>query len=523
MVCAWSYSNAIPVPPVLLAVAGLFLAPASAAEASAASRVRLRRSEAASRSALAVQRAGLRTAGAAKKHNQGPVSAGFFNSFSEGESTYDVEALSRKDSGLIVRPEHPLSDGGVKPSGWFHESKSNGDTQAFQTHYPAVKRGVASRAVGGGLGEWHLNGYGDWVQDYKHSKLHQGQAHKSPMWFDSSVGQFDGYGRSRMPYPDSVQFMTADGWMERTINTTLTCATSGCTASSLLQAFDPETEEASHCHFSLHLHPTDFDDMYSGERLNFISLNGVTVNNDCFPMTSGCNETTQAALFTCLNAMPLDNIVNSSVGTIEVSAQISDVVDECPYEGNLLSGVPMVTCLVRQKKLAEPAAPPGPGPEIPTPQIPVLTASSLEVTASAPLKCFSRGCTALANIVMNKTVANFSQCSLNVKVYQTDFDNDEDTWEGIEFVSVDGVNVAVNATPGGNPCRHLWKTGQQLSLAQTEYVILQDNDVTTSANNGLITVKAKISDYVDECAHDGYLLSGMVDVNCTVAIPMQDF
>lgn len=509
MVCAWRYSNAIP---VLLAVAGLFLAPASAVEVSASSRVRLKRSEAGH---------SVRAAGAAKKHVQGPVSAGFFNSFSEGESTYDVEAKSRKDSGLIIRPEHPLSDGGVKPSGWFHESKSNGPKQAFQTHYPEVKRGIATRAVGGGLGEWHLNGYGDWVQDYKHPTLRMGQSHKSPMWFDSSVGQFDGYGRSRMPYPDSVKFKSMDGFIERTINTTLTCAASGCTANSLLQAFDPETEEASNCHFSLHLHPTDFDDMYSGERLNFISLNGVTVNNDCFPMTSGCNETTQTALFTCLNELPLDNIVNSSVGTIEVSAQISDVVDECPYEGNLLSGVPMVTCLVRPKKLAEPAAAPGPGPEIPKPQIPVMTAPApLELYATAPLKCFSRGCTARADVVMNKTIANFSQCSLNVKVYQTDFDNDEDTWEGIEFLSVDGVNVAVNATPGGNPCRNLWKHGEQLSLAQTEFTLLQDNDVTTSANNGLITVKAKISDYVDECAHDGYLLNGIVDVNCTVAFPM---
>ena len=40
-------------------------------------------------------------------------------------------------------------------------------------------------------------------------------------------------------------------------------------------------------------------------------------------------------------------------GVLSLSAQISDMVDECPYEGNLLSAVPVVTCMVTHKEKRE--------------------------------------------------------------------------------------------------------------------------------------------------------------------------
>jgi hypothetical protein len=452
---------------------------------------------------------------ALSKHAQGPMSAGFFGSFSEAESTYDSEAdvkMNRRNYPLIP-PEHPYSDGGVRPSAFFHESQSGGPNQAYQTHYPALRTGIAGRTAGG-AGGWHQNGNGQWIQDYNsHVGERELQRHKSAAWFDSGVTQFDGYGRPRMPDPGSVQFMTS--WTERSVNTTLTCQASGCRASSMLQAFNPETEEASNCHFSLHLHPTDFDDQYSGERLTFIAVNGVTVNTDCFPMVSGCNESTQAPLFSCLNQLPLENIIDST-GTLTVEAQISDVVDECPYEGNLLSGVPMVTCLVRDRPAAISSTPLGaiapPLPVAPT-QGPV---SNLEVYVTSPLKCLTRGCSAETQLTLNRTAVNFSQCLLNVKIYQTDFDNEADTFEGLDFLSVDGQNVLYNVTPGGNPCRSTWANGRSMSLAEIETNVLPNFDVTAAAEDGLISVSTRISRYVDECAHDGYLLNGLVEVNCTV-------
>merc|ERR1719198_2382454 len=147
------------------------------------------------------------------------------------------------------------------------------------------------------------------------------------------------------------------------MNGTMACAAAGCIANATLQAFDGATEIASHCKFSLYLHPTDFDDQYSGERLTFISVNGATVNTDCFPMVSGCNMTTQAPMFSCLRDLSLDSLIDST-GTLRIAAQISDVVDECPYQGNLLSAVPMVTCLVQPKPtpapMGQPVLPPGP-------------------------------------------------------------------------------------------------------------------------------------------------------------------
>merc|ERR1711972_403109 len=100
---------------------------------------------------------------------------------------------------------------------------------------------------------------------------------------------------------------------------------------------------------SVGVHATDFDDEYSREHLDFIMVNGHQVNSLCDPMASGCGDTTPAKdrkLYPCVTDYLVSNtLVND--GTFNISGKLNDMVDECPVEGNLLSGLAMVGCFVR--------------------------------------------------------------------------------------------------------------------------------------------------------------------------------
>mmetsp|Transcript_115889 Transcript_115889/g.322674 ORF Transcript_115889/g.322674 Transcript_115889/m.322674 type:complete len:599 (-) Transcript_115889:114-1910(-) len=440
-----------------------------------------------------------------------PLGAGWFDSFSQGESNYDVDAdpLAQRSHSWEYKPDNPYRDDSVvHKAEWYHESASAGQKEAWQTHYPELQQGIAGREVD--PGQWRVSSGGQWTQEYQVAK---GAAPGPPNagWFDTSVKQLDGFGRAKSPGLDSPKlYLTTT--QERSVNTTLTCRDAGCVGNTTLQAFDGSTELAVRCKLSMYLHATDFDDQYSGERITFIKVNGVTVNTDCFPMVSGCNASTQAPLFPCLQDLPLDTIIDST-GTLNISAQISDVVDECPYDGNLLSAVPMVTCLIANKSIVLE------GPEPAKPALPVLPTPPPDATyffITAPLQCPYRGCVAHADLALGEEAAKrLSRCALSMKIYQTDFDNEEGTKEALEYIQIGGVPVVVDAIPGKNPCRSAW-AGRPLSLLQTEYLALSDHDVTTNATQGLVSVAVKITDHVDECAHDGYLLDGLVEMNCTV-------
>jgi len=293
------------------------------------------------------------------------------------------------------------------------------------------------------------------------------------------------------------------------VNATMTCREAGCSASTTLQVFDGEREEAERCRLNFDLHPTDFDDLYSGERLTHIAVNGVRVNTDCFPLMSGCHPSTQAQLFSCLQEFPVDALITKS-GLLRVSAQISDTVDECPYEGNLLAAVPIVTCMVAPK----PSPPALPAPKRPIP--PRVAPGTREyIYVTAPLRCPERGCVARAHVRFNLTEFSVTRCLLSVMIHPTDFDGDDGTVEQLEYVTVDGATLAGNWTPGGNPCRSAW-VGDRSSLRETLPRVIHNHDVTADAADGSVSVVAKITPHVDECAHDGYLLDGLVEINCTI-------
>jgi len=315
-------------------------------------------------------------------------------------------------------------------------------------------------------------------------------------------------------------------WTAQKVNTSLTCADPGCTASAVLQAFDGATHRAQSCRLTLSLHPTDFDDQYSGERLEWVRINDVIVNQDCFPMVSGCNATTQKTTFNCITDLSLDSIINDT-GLLDISTKIPTVVDECPYEGNLLSAIPKVECMVTpivEHNVTHPE------PRI---SMPIVKPWPQFIYKSAKLQCMTRNCTAetflapaIADIendderlIASQEVLplNFSQCLLNVKVYQTDFDQDQGTSETVEFVKVGGVIAGTNVAPGGNPCRAKWN-GTSLAQVDMLFDAVSGFDVTDEIMaNHSVKIQAKISEFVDECAYEGYLLNGLVEVNCSVA------
>jgi len=314
----------------------------------------------------------------------------------------------------------------------------------------------------------------------------------------------------------------------------ITCKDPGCEASTTLQVFDPSTERASQCKLSFNVHPTDFDDEYSGERVRFIKAGGALVQGDCFPVVSGCNASSGASTFSCLEDFPVDNLIDES-GNLSISAAISDVVDECPFEGNLLSSVPIVECLISPLHPPTTTPPPYPSEESstssPEPAYPtVLPVAPVVPDAIRPiqtldlsllLRCPARGCTASGHFQLsNESVKLLKKCTLGVKVNQTDFDGDDGTLEQIEFLRINDVAAAEHVSPGSNPCRIQW-SGQAVPPENQTFTLLENKDVTDDIKeaNGTLKLEVKITDKVDECAYQGYLLSGSAAMTCSFALP----
>merc|ERR1711920_621736 len=76
------------------------------------------------------------------------------------------------------------------------------------------------------------------------------------------------------------------------------------------------------------------------------------------------------------------------------------------------------------------------------------------------------------------------------------------------------MGVTTNVKPGKNPCKASY-SGKPLSSGDLEFVAVKDHDVTSLLKNGSISVAAQISDLVDECASQGFLLDAVAEVNCS--------
>lgn len=452
-----------------------------------------------------------------------PKQPGWFGDFSQTESSYDqggMDAYLGLDSaravhnGIDVGHPAPLDQMNVAEARWFHESPSGGSAVAWQTHYPAVDGSiVANRNVHNNL--WRATPE-NWVQDYVPFDGHHAakNGRKPAFWFDDSVGQLDGFGRQLLPDVGDprrlLDIIEGDPWVERSVNTSIECAEVGCTGNVTLQAFDADTEQGKNCKLDIALHPTDFDNDHSDEHVNNWMVNGYSVNSLCDPMARGCNKSAWRPLVSCLRDYSVDHLLDGKNGQLSVQGTLSPDVDECPYNGNLLSGVVSVTCMVR------PIPPPPPQPPEEVNYISM---------AAAPLRCKRPGCTARVVLNVNPEVAfRGGSCFLNVTVNQTDYDNEVPSApETIEFLALDAghdllndINMSVDVEPGKNPCKSRYE-GAPLSSEDTGFALLNSKNVTAQVlapPAGSLVVTGKISEHVDECAHAGYLFNAWVSLIC---------
>merc|ERR1719326_2899437 len=69
--------------------------------------------------------------------------------------------------------------------------------------------------------------------------------------------------------------------------------------------------------------------------------------------------------------------------------------------------------------------------------------------ASAPIFCSTAGCVGTAELFFNPYYAEHGGvCTLSLTVAQTDFDQNNGVTEVIEFIRVEGEDVATNVQPG---------------------------------------------------------------------------
>jgi len=257
----------------------------------------------------------------------------WFNAFSEGESTYDSDAdfgragnvnsaTIQMQDGWVPDVHAPPGAGGTEMGTdpfFFHESMSGGPDAAWQTHYPGVSSGLSEHGYGVNEGPWFKRRAGSYGQGYVATDgvrpgfggnannpllVHKKSGDLAADWFDNSVLQHDGFGREKFPNMLTPRRLHAAGWKERAVNTSLTCNAPGCVAAATIQMFNPYEERAQSCVFSFWVHPTDFDQTYSGEEISWITVNNVTVKTNCQPQVSGCREPVSKQLHACFLNLP---------------------------------------------------------------------------------------------------------------------------------------------------------------------------------------------------------------------------
>jgi len=438
----------------------------------------------------------------------------FFSGFSDGESTFDDDAAVERaraerfrglqPTGAIVDSEVPhdgpiRTEDGTIASKWFDESASGGAKAAWQTHYPALED---SHPRGAPNEQWLSTQGGRWHQDFEPPYgAVSSRASKVAAWFDNSVTQYDAYGRPREPSEYSGR--RYPNWKEISRNVSLVCKESGCIANSTLLAYNPSTERSRRCLLTIAIHATDFDDEYSRENVEWISVNGRTVNSVCDPMAKGCNPNKSAVLYNCVRDLNLpENVLLEGNGTLNISAKLSKMVDECPHEGNLLSGVASVTCLISPKPPKRNRSAASPWPQLQAP-----TANTSNNTGLWKLRCSEPGC--VANVTLKLPGTNGTNCKLTIRLNQTDFDAAN---ELVEWIKIDGKVVSTDLKLGENPCK---ARAEGKKVTDKAFTAVDAQDVVSAAADGTVVVSVKISEMVDECGRSGYLVDGDVSVDCT--------
>lgn len=435
---------------------------------------------------------------------------GWFGSFDEGESTFDQDFVSESTD----NPERDVLQGwapsesddlgrpganvGLFPQ-WFQESESGGPKAAWQTEYPALADSAGGREAP--LASFSPTATGRYRQDLMSSSTNSFQQQVKPAsWFDSGVELRDAFGRLTAPDKDGGRAYVE--WEERTRSANLTCANPGCVANKTLQLFDAGTERAKLCRLTFRVHPTDFDDDFSAETVEWFMANGNLLNSKCNPKASGCNASTQQPLYPCLSNYDIDGIINKTTGKLKLAGKITRMVDECPMDGFLLNGHVAVTCFVAPKAVVATT---------------VTTTTTTMLNGTCALQCATPNCTATCKVRLDQALVANSTCKLNVQLQQTDFDGDLGELEEVSWLEVDGKSIAAHLKPGKNPCKSTVKGGahELMHPANRTFDAVTDHDVTADAGDGEILISGKISAQVDECASNGFLLDAIANVTCT--------
>jgi len=436
----------------------------------------------------------------------------WFSGYSDSESTYNPYHEEESKS-LADRFDergtgwNPSSDKGTaigvplaKSKRWFEETASAGNREAWKTYFPDLEDPMSEDAP-----PWRSSERGGFEQDYfsPQQALEGGSMNnKKANWFESSVDRYDSFGRITPPALESPR--RREEWSTSLHNTTLSCKSPGCIANSSLVIKGKAGEKLESCRLSIHVHPTDFDDEYSREYIELLTLNGRSASTRCFPKAHGCNGVNGQELVPCLKDFPVDSLLGADK-KLAISSRLSPMVDECPYDGNLLSGIVKVECLVQPPWLTRVKTPPG------APQQWGRVIKPPATNGTARLQCRRPGCAANATIQLSKDIGPNATCKLTLVVNETDFDGDLKQVEEIEWVKLDGNITLEHKSPGKNPCKH--RNGTEIKRGP--YVLLNGTDVTQQAADGVIAIAAKISHMVDECGSNGFLLDALATVVCT--------
>jgi len=523
-----------------------------------------------------------------KEASRGPGhNPGWFGSTDQYESTFDVDSVdadAQQSSARKVEFGWDPAQGFSKaftginsmPQAWFAETESGGPSDAWQTFYPPVPGGTLKGSRTSGE-PWRETPEG-WKQDYHVVRPSEQRApisgRPAAEWFDSSVAQYDGYGRWKLPGSDSMRrYPASEGWYERAVNTTITCADPGCEASAILQLYDNTTEEVVRCHLSTHVHPTDYDNDEAEEVVEYWKVNGRIASTNCNPNAQGCNNSAWTRLYPCLDNFDISDLVGLS-GKVLIQGKISQFVDECPYDGYLLNGVVVATCVVRtappttgQTPYGFTTTPPSPADIARTVEQALMQAlvngtvnvttlmnllaqnglnttdilgpgpgslisisnngpngSQLLVvqTAKTTVQCDQPGCTAsnimYPNVLQQLLSTSGGACALDMSIYQTDYDNSLNQVEQVEFVAIEEEKIATALQPGLNPCNEA-NSGHPLSESQMLFNVVSGYDITARVKyTKSFRVTAKNSEFVDDCAYNGSLFYGLSNVICTIPV-----
>eukprot|EP00930_Biecheleria_cincta_P034990 TRINITY_DN24109_c0_g1_i1.p1 TRINITY_DN24109_c0_g1~~TRINITY_DN24109_c0_g1_i1.p1 ORF type:complete len:526 (-),score=87.55 TRINITY_DN24109_c0_g1_i1:19-1596(-) len=439
---------------------------------------------------------------------RGPFSQEFFDSFDRGETTLREATSHPSDRVDTTAPfEYTVPMRGSSRDA-FETSASAGAVQAWQTYPEGSWQFVDQSTFVQRLSTSHLGFDGVSIPTYPREKPAE--------WFDDSVLNFNQRGQPQQPMPNSPQrlldVLPGQEWNQRAVNTTVRCKEVACTAKSLLQVFDPQQEEAKFCRLNVEVHPTDYDNEWSHEFIKVWKLNGRVASSHCNLEARGCNASASRPLIPCVQDLEVDHLL--APGSLVIEGSINKMVDECPYEGYLLSAVATVTCMTR-KKLAEPLK----GQNM-TNSGHDDDARRTGTHAKATLQCDKPGCESWTHIQLLPEFLHNLTCLMNITVQQTDFDETAGVPEEIEFITLgDGhssSNISTNVKPGRNPCTEEYTTGKPAK--NRTFAVVTNKDITKEVlaqPSGYLHIGGKISSQVDECASNDMLFDGLVEVACT--------